>query len=111
MIYIYVLLQKITFCGFIQSFHIALIFRGLDALSTEEKLLAAINQAASVTVKNIRIIRDPLTNTSRGYGFAEMSSIQESTQLLDTLTNMSPSFELDGKLILVSFAKNTFNTV
>ncbi|XP_064604208.1 RNA-binding protein 5-like [Liolophura sinensis] len=88
-----------------------LIFRGLDALSTEEKLLAAINQAAVVTVKNIRIIRDPLTNTSRGYGFAEMSSIQESTQLLDTLTNMNPSFELDGKLILVSFAKNTFNTV
>lgn len=88
-----------------------LIFRGLDALTTEETLSQALSQQTSLTAKNIKIIRDELTNTSRGYGFAEMSSILESAQVLEHLQQMNPPFEVDGKLILVAFAKNTFSTV
>ena len=53
----------------------ALIFRGLDALTTEENIVTAIHKVAPVVAKNIRIIRDELTQTSKGYGFAEMASI------------------------------------
>ncbi|XP_014769656.1 RNA-binding protein 5 isoform X3 [Octopus bimaculoides] len=88
-----------------------LIFRGLDALTTEETLSQALSQQMSLTLKNIKIIRDELTNTSQGYGFAEMGSILESTQVLEHLRQMNPPFEVEGKLILVAFAKNTFSTV
>lgn len=88
-----------------------LIFRGLDALTTEDNLIMALTNVTSAGLKNIRIIRDELTNTSRGYGFVEMNTVMESTQLLETITQLHPPFEVDGKQILVSFAKNTFSTV
>ncbi|KAK3592311.1 hypothetical protein CHS0354_030647 [Potamilus streckersoni] len=89
----------------------SLIFRGLDALTTEDNLVQALAAVTSVTVKNVRVIRDTVTGTSQGYGFIELNSVLESTQMLETLLGMNPPFEVDGKQILVSFAKNTFTTV
>ncbi|XP_069141631.1 RNA-binding protein 5-like [Argopecten irradians] len=88
-----------------------LVLRGLDALTTEDNLIQALSQVTSSVVKNCQVLRDELTNTSRGYGFLELGSVMESQQLLDTLTQLHPPFEVDGKQILVSFAKNTFSTV
>jgi len=87
-----------------------LIFRGLDALTIEENMIGALSKVTALAVKNIQVIRDELTGTSRGYGFVEMSSIQDSSNLLETLHNLQP-FEVDGKAIIVSYAKNTFSTV
>jgi len=39
-----------------------------------------------------------------------MNSIQDSTSLLETINRLQP-FEVDGKAVLVSYAKNTFSTV
>jgi len=89
----------------------ALILRGLDALTTEENLIHALSLITATPMKNVRVIRDELTNTSRGYGFLELNTVAESTLLLDTLTQLQSAFEVDGKQIMVHFAKNTFSTV
>lgn len=83
----------------------------MDALTTEDNILAALSKVSALTVKNIKVIRDDLTGTSRGYGFVEMASLQQSTQLLETLHKLNHPLEVDGKAVLVSFAKNTFSTV
>ena len=88
----------------------ALILRGLDALTTEETIVAALGKVTALTVKNMKVIRDEVTNTSRSFGFIEMNSIQDSTSLLETINRLQP-FEVDGKAVLVSYAKNTFSTV
>lgn len=88
-----------------------LIFRGLDALTTEENILTALMRVTALPTKNVRVMKDILTNTSKGYAFVEMNSLQESQQLLDTIHNLMFPFEIDGKAVVVSYAKNTFTTV
>ncbi|CAG5128162.1 unnamed protein product [Candidula unifasciata] len=90
-----------------------LIFRGLDALTTEETLVAALSQACAphplAPIKNIIIVRDTL-GTSRGFGFVEFHSVSASTHVLDTLNRLDPPLEVDGKQLVIYYAKNTFNT-
>ncbi|ELT96555.1 hypothetical protein CAPTEDRAFT_227192 [Capitella teleta] len=88
-----------------------LILRGLDALTTEENIISAISKISALQVKNVKVLRDDLTGTSRGYGFVELGSLQESTQVLATLHRLNHPFEIDGKAVVVSFAKNTYSTV
>ena len=86
----------------------ALLFRGLDAATTEEGILKCLN-STQMTCKNMQIIRDA-NGTSLGYGFLELSSVAESMNVLEILKALDPPLEVDGKQILVSFAKNTFST-
>ena len=62
-----------------------------------------------MTIKNMLIISDS-NGTSQGYGFLELSSEEEAENVLEILKFKNPSLEIDGKQILVSFAKNTFLT-
>lgn len=57
---------------------LALILRGLDALTTDQSLMGIVNTFTnfSLTIKNCHIARDPFTHVSRGFAFIEMSSIQ-----------------------------------
>ncbi|XP_052780158.1 RNA-binding protein 5-like [Mya arenaria] len=87
-----------------------LVFRGLDALTTEENLLRALNNHTPLTCKNMQVVRDATTQASLGYAFVELSSVAESVNVLEVLKNMNPQLEVDGKQVLVSFAKNTFST-
>ncbi|CAL1544231.1 unnamed protein product [Lymnaea stagnalis] len=90
-----------------------LIFRGLDALTTEEALVTALTQAFAptplATIKNVAVIRDDL-GTSRGFGLIEFPSVSASTIVLDSLNKMDPPLEVDGKQLLINYAKNTYNT-
>ncbi|XP_013415990.1 RNA-binding protein 5-like [Lingula anatina] len=88
-----------------------LIFRGLDALTTEESIMAALVKVTALTVKNCRVMRDSLTNTSQGYAFIEMNLAAEASQLLESLGRLNPPLEIDGKQVLMSYSKNTFTTV
>jgi hypothetical protein len=81
----------------------------LDALTTEDNLIRALSTVRISDIKKIQVMRDDATSISRGYGFLELGSVAEATQLLSCLSQIS--FEVDGKLILVNFAKNTFTTV
>ncbi|XP_041347770.1 RNA-binding protein 5-like isoform X2 [Gigantopelta aegis] len=88
-----------------------LLFRGLDALTTEESILQGLCAISTLNPKNVHVIRDPATSVSRGFAFVEMLSVADSKVVLDLCTNPEAPLELDGKQIIVSYAKNTFNTV
>jgi len=85
-----------------------LIFRGLDALTVEEKIREALTMMGG-NVKNISVIRDDATQTSRGFAFAEFGSVLESSQILARIKDAA-CFEVDGKVVLSDYAKNTFTT-
>lgn len=89
---------------------LALILRGLDALTTEDNILHVMSQISTFPLKNVQIIRDDATNTSKGFGFMELNTVNEAHQLLDQFNNRVP-LEVDGKQLLVNYAKNTFSTV
>ncbi|XP_045165329.1 RNA-binding protein 5-like isoform X2 [Mercenaria mercenaria] len=87
-----------------------LVLRGLDALTTEESILRALNAVTQLTCKNIQVVRDATTQASQGFAFVELGSVAESVNVLEVLKQMNPPLEVDGKQILVAFAKNTFTT-
>jgi hypothetical protein len=90
-------------------FFAAIILRGLDALTTEDKIRETlVDVEPSVTVKNIHIAKEHLTNVSSGYTFVEMSSILDANILYEKL---QPYFELDGKYVSVNYSKNNYSTV
>jgi len=61
-------------------------------------------------LKNIRVVRDRLTGTSSGFAFAELHSLKESQDLLQYLESLPTPLEVDGKALIVNYAKNTFTT-
>ena len=48
---------------------------------------------------------------SKSYAFLEMESIAHSTQLLEQIARLRYPFEVDGKAVMLSYAKYTFTTV
>jgi len=48
------------------SAFVALIFRGLDALTTEDNVKAALAAITAIVPKNVHILRDTYTGTSLG---------------------------------------------
>ncbi|CAD5119081.1 DgyrCDS7726 [Dimorphilus gyrociliatus] len=85
-----------------------LLFRGLDALTTEEKLCDALHEVAACQIANVSVIRDTLTSVSKGFAFVELSSVAESKAMLEYLRDKP--LEIDGKVVMAHFAKNTFST-
>jgi len=77
---------------------------------SETSLSTVTHYWYSETCLIIQVIRDPTTQASQGYAFIELSSVAESVSVLETLKGMNPQLEVDGKQVLVSFAKNTFTT-
>lgn len=55
-------------------------------------------------------MRDRLTGASNGFAFVELNSLRESQELLEFLEKMTSPLEVDGKALLVAYAKNTFTT-
>ena len=101
-------MEVYRFCVFMCS--TALLLRGLDALTTEPSIVRSIGAVCDIEPKNVCVVRNPLTGLSRGYALVECTTIRDSTLLRDTLCNLATSFEVDGKAIIVSFAKNTYST-
>ena len=56
------------------------------------------------TILSVKIIRDKITNQSRGFGFVELQNISDIEKLLSDLRN------LDGRRIRVKIAENTVDT-
>jgi RNA-binding protein 5/10 len=87
-----------------------IILRGLDGLTTEDNIITAFANLTAIPLKNVRVIRDHLTGVSNGYAFVELPSLKESQELMEQLERMSTPVEVDGKALLVNYAKNTFST-
>ncbi|KAL8563755.1 hypothetical protein ACOMHN_058271 [Nucella lapillus] len=86
-----------------------LLFRDLDALTTEQGVLQAIANLTSLAIKNTQVIRDDL-GTSLCFAFLELSAVATAKQLHDFLQVHNPPLAVDGKQVMVSYAKNTYNT-
>lgn len=57
-------------------------------------------------VLSVKIIRDKITNQSRGFGFVELQNISDIEELLSGLKG----YNLDGRRIRVKIAENTVDT-
>ena len=88
----------------------ALILRGLDGLTMEENIAAAFASLTSMPLKNVRVVRDRLTGASSGFAFVELHSLKESQDLLQYLERLPTPLEVDGKALIMNYAKNTFTT-
>ncbi|XP_028407873.1 RNA-binding protein 5-like isoform X2 [Dendronephthya gigantea] len=84
-----------------------LILRGLDILTTEETIRQSLASFTSTPIFDVRLIKDKLTGTSRGFCFVELGSIEEATQLREEL--QTASFTIDEKVLVISYAKFATN--
>ena len=72
---------------------------GLDALTVEDTVSRSLNDISAVDM-NIRIARDPLTNTSRGLCYVDFATLELSSHVYDILISyikMSQPLTIDGK--------------
>lgn len=84
-----------------------LLFRNLDVLTTEDKVLCALQDVTPLPIKNIRVAKDTLTGTSRGFCYVDLNSTSEAVILHDRLQSLEPPLEVDGKIVYVSYAKQS----
>ncbi|XP_035218454.1 RNA-binding protein 5-like isoform X3 [Stegodyphus dumicola] len=84
-----------------------LLFGNLDVLTTEGRVLAMLGQLTTLPIKSLRVVKDSLTNTSRGYAFVELNSTSEAIQLYELLLSMAGNFYVDGRQVTVSYAKRS----
>jgi len=89
---------------------VALVLRGLDGLTIEENIISAFASLTSMPLKNVRVVRDRQTGASSGFAFVELHSLKESQDLLQYMESLPTPLEVDGKALIVNYAKNTFTT-
>lgn len=76
-----------------------LYFGGLAYATTDDSLQSAVAQYG--TVSSAKVIMDRETGRSRGFGFVEMSTDEESDAVLRAFDGK----ELDGRVVRVSEAR------
>lgn len=79
----------------------AVLLRGLDPLTSEDKVLTVLNKLNDRPIKAIRIGRDNLTNMSFGICYIDMNTLVDAISLHNTLLGQPPI--IDDKLISVSY--------
>lgn len=83
-----------------------LIMKGLDGLSNESSIrLALSSQTGLQQPRDVRVIRDHVTNTSRGFCFLEFSTAEEASTVLHKMLEQKPAFFVDGRRITVTYAR------
>ncbi|XP_035243681.1 RNA-binding protein 10 isoform X2 [Anguilla anguilla] len=84
-----------------------LILRNLGPHTALESILAALAPFATLSPSNVRLIKDKQTQLNRGFAFLQLSTIVEASQLLQILQALQPPLTIDGKIIVVEFAKGS----
>jgi RNA recognition motif-containing protein len=75
-----------------------LIVRGLDFATTEESLRKVFSKLGNPI--EVRLIKDKVTQASRGFGFLEFSSTEEATYLL----SKCGSLNIDGRFVKMGYS-------
>ncbi|XP_048577225.1 RNA-binding protein 5 isoform X1 [Nematostella vectensis] len=83
------------------------MFKGLDVLTNEDAIRAALSAITVLPIYDIRLIKDKVTGTSRGFCFVELATIEEATQLLELIAAMNPPFMIDGRVITTLYARKS----
>lgn len=76
------------------------MLRNLDALTTEDEVMATISTVIPELVKSISAVcisRDPLTSTSRGLCYLGTESTIDALAIHGALTNLKSPLTIDGK--------------
>ncbi|XP_070695363.1 RNA-binding protein 10 isoform X2 [Pempheris klunzingeri] len=84
-----------------------LILRNLGPHTSLEAILSALAPFATLSPSNVRLIKDKHTHLNRGFAFLQLSTIVEASQLLQILQALQPALTIDGKTIVVEFAKGS----
>ncbi|XP_051913156.1 RNA-binding protein 10 isoform X1 [Hippocampus zosterae] len=84
-----------------------LILRNLGPHTTVEAILSSLAAFATLSPSNIRLIKEKHTNLNRGFAFLQLSTIVEASQLLQILQALKQPLSIDGKVIVVEFAKGS----
>lgn len=84
-----------------------LILRNLGPHTSVEAILSALAPFATLSPSNVRLIKDKHTHLNRGFAFLQLSTIVEASQLLQILQALQPPLSIDGKVIVVEFAKGS----
>ncbi|TNN82353.1 RNA-binding protein 5 [Liparis tanakae] len=84
-----------------------LILRNLGPHTLVETILSALAPFATLSPSNVRLIKDKHTHLNRGFAFLQLSTIVEASQLLQILQALQPTLSIDGKAIVVEFAKGS----
>ncbi|XP_024148654.1 RNA-binding protein 10 isoform X2 [Oryzias melastigma] len=84
-----------------------LILRNLGPHTSLESIVTALAPFATLTPSNIRLIKDKHTHLNRGFAFLQLSTIVEASQLLQILQALQPPLSIEGKTIVVEFAKGS----
>ncbi|KAJ1561440.1 hypothetical protein HK405_003914, partial [Cladochytrium tenue] len=84
-----------------------LLVIGLDPLTTEGTLYDAMKAIAPV--KEVRIVKDRVSDISWGFGFVEFADIETSTRVLSFLFDpASPlNLDIDGRQVTLSYAQHS----
>ncbi|CAH8587255.1 unnamed protein product [Schistosoma rodhaini] len=88
-----------------------LVLRCLDALTTEDDICQVFQDTADVKVRQCHVMRDEVTHASRCFAFAELPTVADAYKVMDIVNKEFKLFEVGGKAVTVSYAKNTFNTI
>ncbi|CAJ1085098.1 RNA-binding protein 10 isoform X4 [Xyrichtys novacula] len=84
-----------------------LILRNLGPHTSLDAILSALAPFATLSPSNVRLIKDKHTHLNRGFAFLQLSTIVEASQLLQILQALQPALSIDGKTIVVEFAKGS----
>ncbi|KAM9343499.1 RNA-binding protein 10 isoform 2-T2 [Pholidichthys leucotaenia] len=84
-----------------------LILRNLGPHTSVEAILSALAPFATLSSSNVRLIKDKHTHLNRGFAFLQLSTIVEASQLLQILQALQPPLSIDGKAVVVEFAKGS----
>jgi RNA-binding protein 5/10 len=83
-----------------------LIMKGLDALSNENSIRVALSGVNGLQQpRDVRVIRDHITSTSRGFCFLEFTTAEVASAVLHKILEQKPAFFVDGKRTTVTFAR------
>ncbi|XP_053705937.1 RNA-binding protein 10 [Synchiropus splendidus] len=84
-----------------------LIIRNLGPHTSVDVILSALAPFATLSPSNIRLIKDKHTHLNRGFAFLQLTTIVEASQLLQILQALQPPLSIDGKVIVVEYAKGS----
>ncbi|RDD43191.1 RNA-binding protein 5 [Trichoplax sp. H2] len=82
-----------------------LIVRGLDVITREESVLQSLKQIDATRVDGIKIMKDELTNTSRGFCFVRLPSIKIAIAIAETISKLEYPFKIDNKEVVISYGR------
>lgn len=108
----------------------ALLLRNLDSGTEETKIIQALlNVIPTSGIRNAKIMRDPRSQQSVGFGFVQFKTQHDCTEMYNCLMRINPPLTIDGKqgtitrcqiflfgyviacLAAISFAKQPLNEI